>query len=386
MASKYTVFNSELERYGQRFLKGLESVPAGLREPDERTRMRAVFLEQLLLFDHITVKAGREDLALYYLLREFDINGVEKLLERGLLNVVLWTPNMFTLQSPDNPDRLPPGTPPLMGSGYSTEDMDIERHLDNLLKHLPSLHRDRRRIFKRLAEPCFLVPDWRMSDDAARVTIQAYENNRQAPLGLPYVKASDELNKEERLRLLDLGDDVLETEVLARHGLRSYDRYAYFELTRTAIKEIEAALNVSENTSQILTIEKVAAVQPLVTQKNLSLEDILKLRHHPDVKQYRKWINEVSVDTDASDIAPAYISAVNGSNNVLASGGGKLLKTLAMFTIGNTVSAAIVGAAEIASQLGLTLFDSYLLESIIRGYNPRLFVERMKLEAASREG
>ncbi len=385
MANKYNVFNSELELYGQRFLKALAPVPHGIQEADERARMRALFLEQLLLFDRVTVKATREDLALYFLVREFGINAIEGLLDKGLLQVLLWTPNIFTIQSPDDPDRLKPGTPPIMASGYSADDADIEKHLDGVLVHFTDLHRDRKRIFKRVAEKGFIVPDWHVADEAAKVTIQAYETNRLAPLDLPFAKAPDQLTFAERSQLLDLGADVLETEVLAHYGMRSYGRYAYFELTRAAIKEIEAALNVSQNTSQILTLEKVAAIQPLITEKNLSLDAVLKLRHNTDVKQYRKWINEVSVDTDASEISSAYISAVQGSGNAVSSGSGKLLRVLSMFTLGTTISSVLAGAPDIGGGLGLTLFDSYILERLIRGYDPRLFVDRMKAEAKGRD-
>ncbi len=381
MAKKHTVFNTELELYGQRFLKGLTPIPPGLKDTDERIRMRSLFLEQLLLFDRITVKATREDLALYFLLREFGINAVEGLLERGLLQILLWTPNIFTLQSPDHPDKLEPGTPPIMASGYSAEDADLEKHLDGLLAHFTDLHRDRKRIFKRVAEKGFIVPDWHVADDAAKVTIQAYENNRLASLNLPFAKPTDQLTFVERRHLLDLGADVLETEVLAHYGMRSYGRYAYFELARESIKEIEAALNVSENTSEILTLEKVAAIQPLVTEKNLSLEAILKLRHHPDVKQYRKWINEISVDTDANDIARAYISAIQGSGGSFSGGTEKLLRVISMFTVGTTLSALVTGNAGIGAGLALTLFDSYVLDGLAKGYDPRLFVDRIKIEA-----
>lgn len=364
MANKYNVFNAELELYGQRFIKALAPVPSGVQEPGERARMRALFLEQLLLFDKVTVKATREDLALYFLLREFGINAVEDLLARGLLRVLLWTPNLMTLSSRGGSDRLDPGTPPIMGSGYSSDDADVEKHIDALLKHFTDLHRDRKRIFRRIAEKGFVVPDWHMADNIAQVTIQAYENNRLSKLGLPFVKESDQLTLDERRRLLDLGSDVLETEVLAKYGMRSYGRYQHFELTQAAIKEIEAALNVSQNTSEILTLEKVAAIQPLVTEKNLSLEAILKLRYHPDVKKYREWINEISVDTDASEISRAYISAIQGSGGPFAGGTEKLLRVLSMFTVGSTLTALVTGNPGIGAGLALTLFDSYVLDGL----------------------
>lgn len=383
MANKYNVFSAELELYGQRFLKGLASIPSGLQESSERTRIRALFLEQLLLFDKVTVKATREDLALFFLLREFGINAIEGLLNRGLLEVLLWTPNLITLSSRVGSERLEPGMPPIVGSGYSSDDIDVEKHIDGVLTHFVDLPRDRKRIFRRVAEKRFIVPDWHVADNIAQVTIQAYENNRLSHLGLPFTKASDQLTLGERRRLLELGTDVLETELLATYGMRSYERYEHFELTQTAIKEIEAALNVSENTSEILTLEKVAAIQPLVAEKNLSLDAILKLRYHPDVKQYRKWINEISVGTDANEISRAYISAVQGPGGGFSGGTEKLLRILSMFTMGTTLSTLVAGSAGIATGLALTLFDSYVLERLAKGYDPRLFVNIMRAQASA---
>lgn len=381
MANKYNVLNAELELYGQRFLKRLAPIPQGLQDTAERARMRALFLEQLLLFDKVTVKATREDLALYFLVREFGINAIESLLDKGLLRVLLWTPNLITLSSRNGSERLDPGTPPIMGSGYSADDADVEKHINGLLKNFTGLHRDRKKIFTRIAAKGFVVPDWHIADNIAQVTIQAYENNRLSKLGLPFVKDPDQLTLEERRRLLDLGSDVLETELLAKYSMRSYERYEHFELTQAAITEIEAALNVSENTSEILTLEKVAAIQPLVTERNLSLDAILKLRYHPDVKQYRKWINEISVGTDANEISRAYISAIQGSGGGFSGGTEKLLRVLSMFTIGTTLSTLVAGSAGIAAGLALSLFDSYVLEGLTKGYDPRLFVDRMRAQA-----
>jgi hypothetical protein len=108
---------------------------------------------------------------------------------------------------------------------------------------------------------------------------------------------------------------------------------------------------------------------------------VFEIRNRNDVKAYRKWINSNSVSTDAQKISKLYIDAIVGKNNAWTHGNGKLFRTGLMASIGAGIGTLVSGGAGIIAGTILTVLDSYLLDSILKGWNPRMFVDQIRYEA-----
>ena len=234
------------------------------------------------------------------------------------------------------------------------------------------------------------MPNNSIAEKSTEIVIDAYLKGRLTELGLNAEKKPETLNIEERKKLFELGNNVLETTVLAEKNFKSYDKYQTFNLTKVSIRSIESAYHVSENTSKIFTIENLANIQSLVMENKIPFERVFDIRYKANIKHYRKWINSLSKSTDATKVTKDYMDEVAGKNKFFESTGGKFVRTVGMFGIGaglglltEGVAGAAVGAlAGKATDLGLALLDTYVLDGVLKGWNPRMFVNEIDLEAS----
>jgi len=86
--NKTTVFNDRLEFFGQRYLTNKYPIPnnAKYSEENQKRILLAELFEQFLLFDRIAIKTSKNNLPLYFLIKELGIHKVVELLERNVLD------------------------------------------------------------------------------------------------------------------------------------------------------------------------------------------------------------------------------------------------------------------------------------------------------------
>ncbi|SDG23784.1 hypothetical protein [Chitinophaga filiformis] len=403
---KHIVFNKDLETFGHQHILGTARPPAGQIRQQEYDRLKALLFEQFLLFDKIAVKTDRWSAGLRVLYSILGINKFQELIEKDIIVPVLWAPQLVTstgmqLEDGSIDHDAVLGKPPLVSGSMSPEDSDPEMNIETLFKYFPDVHKDRKRILLRRMRDKFVIPDKVLANQSASIVINAYKNNNLAIFGLPSNKEPEQLDYLERGKLLDLGYDVLETSVLAKQDYKSYDKYSYFNLTKDSLRKIESAFHVSENTSQILSIQNVTAIQKLVLEEKIPFDRVFDIRYHSVIKEYRKWINSTSESTDAAHISQEYIDAIKGKNKFFESTAGKFLKNIVMLGVGsgvgiaaneateyinNTLAAGAIGAAGAgiigkAADFGLSLLDTYVLDGILKGWNPSMFVDKIKYES-----
>jgi hypothetical protein len=386
-----TVFNSYLELYCHRYMSKTAPVPAGAEyDPRwQRAKMIALLFEQFMLFDKVAIMIDRTGMSLVFLIRELGINAVEELLDKKIIELVLWIPLIFTTKGKPEADGSFDeakilGTPPLVPATYVESDLDPNISLNHALSWF-QLNNDRKKIFKRIASKCYVYPAT-TADYAVQLTINAYQSNYLSSLGLKYEKEPEQLGFDDRTKLSLLSHDVLETSILGELGYSSYEKYSYQSLANESIKSIESGLKVSNNTSEILAIENLPNLQALVFDGTFKLNDALILRNRNVVTSYRQWINTLSKAGDYEKISQEYINELAGKNKFAESTSGKLLRTFGMFGVGAGIGALFAGplggfvGAGIGkvAELGLGLFDTFTLDSILKGWNPKMFVEEIR--------
>lgn len=351
----------------------------------------STLFEQLLIFDKVTLSTNRLNFALAFLISKLGINTVEKLIDYGYIDIMIWTPVIFTGGGVRRDDGTMDESviyrqPPLSAGTLSNDDLDPELNIARALSNFP-LHRERKRIFTRKALRNYVIPNgMEFSSDSAKFIIDAYKNDNLKTLGLPYLKEPNELNKDERGKLLSLGHKILETSVLSKYELKSYDNFEHIEICGQNLSTIGKAYNISENTSTLFKLEGIPNLKELYLKEHLEFESIFKLRHLSNAKYYRKWINEIGENSNAAEVTKEYLNEVKGNNKFFESTEGKFLRNATLFGVTTYLTSSITGAAlGAAVDYGLGLLETYWLDNLLKGKNPSMFIDDIKREKENKE-
>jgi hypothetical protein len=221
-----------------------------------------------------------------------------------------------------------------------------------------------------------------LAGDAANFVIDSYKNNNLDLVGLPYSKEPDQMNVEERRRLLELGHKIIETAILSLYGLKSYENYEPYQICRKNIEIIGKAYNISANTTKLFKIENVPDLKQLFLTEKLDFESVFKIRHFANAKYYRKWINEVGENSNAQEVSKEYLNQIKGTGKYFEKTKGKLLKNLSSFGVNSAIGAAIAGPIGTVVGLGVGLLETLWVDSILKGKNPSMFIDDIRNEIA----
>lgn len=350
---------------------------------EQDAQILASIFEQLLIFDSITITTNRVNFALYFLISRLGINTVEKLFERGMIKIMIWSPLLVYSSGRHRDDgsfdeSVIYEQPPIVGGSLSDADIDPERNIKFALDQFGYV-RERKRIFTRIAREKYLVPEGlNLSADSAKIIIEAYKNNNLQGLGLPFTKEPNMLNLDERQLLQSLGHKVLETAILSKYHLKSYESYEHLDICKHNLENIGKAYNVADNTSVIFNFENLPNLKELFLTQKMDFESIFELRYLSNAKYYRKWINTTGENANAQEITKEYLNEIKGDNKFFESPEGKLLKNVSMFSVNAVLGAAIAGPVGVAAGFGVGLLETFLLDSILKGKNPSMFVEDVR--------
>lgn len=358
---------------------------------EQEERILAELFEQLLIFDRITISANRNNFALFFLIRKLGIDIVERLIRGGYIRFMLWSPIIVTSTGMQRADKTVDesviyGKPPIVAGSLANEDLDPEHNVQQALKNFNLNEKKSRQLTKKITKDVVTMEGLEFSTKSADLVIDAYKHNNLHELGLRYDKEPEQLDIKERGLLLELGTKVIETAVLSKFGLKSYDKYEHVKICENNLENIGKGYNVVGNTSQLLQLENLPNLKELYLTGKLDFESVFKIRHLGNAKYYRKWINEIGENANAKEITEEYLKEIKGKHNFFEKPGGKLVKNLTMFSANTAVGAAIAGPIGAAAGLGLGLLETFWIDSMLKGKNPSMFLEDMKKQIKKEEG
>ncbi len=352
---------------------------------EEENKIIANLFEQLLIFDKVTVSTSRLNFALIFLIQKLGINTVERLLDSGYLNLMIWTPLIVTGTGHQRPDgtideSIIYGKSPIVAGSLSADDLDPENNIATALSYFP-INKNQKRIFTKKALKNYLVPNgMEFSADSSKIIIDAYQNNILQDLGLPYNREPEQMHLNERRLLMDLGHKVLETALLSKYDLKSYENHEHYSIAKNNLQNIGKAYNISDNSNILFNLEGLPNLKELIIDQRLDFDSVFKIRHLPTAKYYRKWINEVGEKSNAEEITKEYLNEIKGDTKFFESTKGKFLKNLGVFGVNTAVGAAVAGPLGIATGYALGLLETFILDNIIKGKNPSMFIDEVKKE------
>ena len=345
----------------------------------------AGLFEQLLIFDKVTISTNRVNFGLAFLINQLGINTVERLIESGYINFMIWTPLIVRGSGRQKEDgtideSVIYGQPPIAAGSLSNDDKDPENNIQKALSNF-QIHKDRKKIFTKKALKNYIIPNgMEFSSDSSNFIIDAYKNNNLQTLGLPYEKEPNQLHSNERALLLELGHKVLETAILSKYNLKSYDNFEHYAICKQNLQNIGKAYNVVSNSATLFNFEGLPNLKQLFIQEKMDFDSVFKIRHLSNAKFYRKWINEVGENSTANEITKEYLNEIKGNSKFFETTGGKFLRNLSMFGVNLALGAAIAGPAGSIAGYALGLLETFWLDSLLKGKNPSMFIDSIRNE------
>lgn len=364
---------------------------------DQEEQILAGLFEQLLIFDKITISTGRLNFPLAFLISKLGLKSVEGLIEADYIRFMIYAPMIVTSTGMGKEDGTVDdsviyGQPPIAAGSLSDEDLEPERNIHYALSNF-GLSKDIKRKFTKKAIKNYVVPDGMViSTNSEKLIIEAYLNNNLATLGLPFEKDPTQLNLEQRGILLSLGHKIIETSILSKYNLKSFENFEHYAICEQNFSNIGKAFNISNNTTEILKIENLPNLKALFLNEKLDFDSVFKIRHLSTAKYYRKWINEVGENANSYEVTEEYLNQIKGNTKFFETTKGKFLKNLGLFgvtsvlgtliggNIGAITGTAVGKAIEPAVDYGLGLLETFWLDNLLEGRNPSMFIDTIKKE------
>lgn len=364
---------------------------------DQEEQILAGLFEQLLIFDKITISTGRLNFPLAFLISKLGLKSVEGLIEADYIRFMIYAPMIVTSTGMGKEDGTVDdsviyGQPPIAAGSLSDEDLEPERNIHYALSNF-GLSKDIKRKFTKKAIKNYVVPDgMAISTNSEKLIIEAYLNNNLATLGLPFEKDPTQLNLEQRGILLSLGHKIIETSILSKYNLKSFENFEHYAICEQNFSNIGKAFNISNNTTEILKIENLPNLKALFLNEKLDFDSVFKIRHLSTAKYYRKWINEVGENANSYEVTEEYLNQIKGNTKFFETTKGKFLKNLGLFgvtsvlgtliggNIGAITGTAVGKAIEPAVDYGLGLLETFWLDNLLEGRNPSMFIDTIKKE------
>ncbi len=367
---------------------------------DSELKRKDIFsnlFEQLLLFDNIVLSTDKDNHTLYFLIRYFGFENTLRLIKSGYISFYIRT--SIIVQSIGK--KLDDGSidestiyeqPPIIGGSLHKDDIDIENNIYKAIRPFQFDKKREREFIKNVHKQYIKDLDLELGTNTSKIIIDSYVNNNLENLGMPFTKDPFELDIKEREKLFQIGHSVLESSILLKHNLKSFNNTEHLKILSKNFENIGKAYNVMENTNKIFEIENMPDLKSAYLSGKFNLDDIFKLRHLNNAKYFRKWINDVSQTTNANEIALEYLNEVEGSKKFFQTSLGKFIKTTASFGVGTGLGmliggpgVALIGAgaakiAEPATDYTFGLLETFALDNLIEGKNPRGYLNKIKEE------
>jgi hypothetical protein len=152
------------------------------------------------------------------------------------------------------------------------------------------------------------------------------------------------------------------------------------------------ASSVNEGFRYLAKIEGIPNIDFITSDPRGPLRDIVKIRARNSSALFRQWLSSKPGETDV-ELTRRYVDAIADRKGFFDRAPGKVTKAILMTAAGAGVGVAIergLAAAAIGGMVGkvlepfadfgLDLLDSFLLDGLLRGWTPRLFLNQLTRE------
>lgn len=385
-----TVFYSDLNDFCRKYL--VQGSPLTVNDVADFAprlqNMRASLFEQFLFFDKIALKVYGENIPFALLFNECGERAIEELIEQESISFVLWTPLVVYMKS-----EIPGVNPIASGAVNSAAHSDPEKSAElglAWLKQQPT-PKQKRRLVKKII-PLYRLPSAHLSKNAVEITNSAFNSGKLQSFGLsPDRRPLQSLVESERALLCNCAAELLEYSFLVESNMTSYSSFRYYSFFSESLRKIQTATHIAKDFDEIAQLENVPNLKELYPHIHEGLRQIARLRIKRSAVKFRKWLAEAKASEKDVSLVKHYVDSIANAKGIFDSAPGKFSKSVAMVAAGGGIGAAIEGSLSgaawgaVASKileplvdLGLDLVDAFLLERLLKGWTPRIFLDDLR--------
>jgi len=380
-----SICNSSILGYHPKFTK------------EQEQQIFATFFEQLLLFDCIVISTDKDNFSLTFLISRLGFETVERLIRSGYIkfsikSAIIVTGTGHQKEDGSIDESVIYSQPPIVGGVLGDAELDPEKNVFRALNRFDIDKKRRNKLIDKIAKSYLSTDNMKIGVDTTDFILNSYQQNHLEHLGLPFLKDPQDLNIEERRKLLDLANSILEAGIISKNGFKSYNNYGEFEIAEKSFENIGKAYNISSNISEILKIENTPDLRQIFLNNQFQVDDIFKLRHLKTAKYFRKWINEVGENANSNEVTEAYLAEIKDAKSFFNTTKGKIIKNTFMYgatsglgmliagQVGAVVGGVIKPFVEPAVDYGLGLIEEFTVDGLFAGKTPKIYIDKLKDE------
>jgi hypothetical protein len=338
------------------------------------------------------LKVTGEAIPIAVLIGMFGQKTLDALIEQDAFEFTLWTQEIvFLVKNIPGIDAI--GSASFSTPVYSDPEKSIETGLA-WARNAPT-GRKRRQLVRKLV-PLFRITENNLAENALKIVRESLRNGGLEPYGVPTVSGNaDSLNDGQKRLIAKCAEDFTEYDFFMRKGMTSFSDYRYFSPFWSSAERFRTMNRTVSGFSSMSKLEGVPDLKALFAELKNPLQRLPKIRKTANARNFRRWLEETAGQSPDADMVKAYLDSISERRGTLDSTPRKVLKTVALATIGIGLGAvaggyagAMVGAtaapivekmAEFASDTAVGLLDNLVLDRVSKGWSPRMFFDDLSL-------
>jgi hypothetical protein len=317
----------------------------------------------------------------------------EELLEQDALTFVVWEPSPMMTHK----DGKVKAT--FVGRIDTGGPLDIEQRIDNGLANevVSGLNAAAWRKLKRKLLNHHTLIDQKLVEQAWPIAIKALAEGALEPFG--FIKRENIIGSPQYdgAMLIQATESILRYRHVLANSLATLDDPGVFDLLALGLTNLERPTLRLEQFATIAEFEKFPSLGELYNSFDDPFRRIAKFRHSAPSINFRKWLSTLSVESDI-ELIREYVDACANRKGLFETAPRKFLKVVTMLAVGAAaeVGAAALGADAIvstatglmagsaaeavgkATDLGLGLFESFIIDNFKVGWPPRSYFDGLR--------
>ena len=233
----------------------------------------------------------------------------------------------------------------------------------------------------------------KLAANAVDLICSAYDTGKLDLLGLPKEKELENFDLNEAIRLAEFSDDVLESSVISHFDYASFGPNNVAKIAEARLRSIVDAQHLVEGTVKIFDVERVPDMKTIFREGHIPSRLIPALRKNTTVQKFQSWLADQHAAGDAQEILREYLAAVQVPKGLWQATplkfGRSLLLTALLGAVGSVLAdgAGLVGGGALGAVSkplidgALSYLDSEYVEQLLKGWTPKLFVEKIRKES-----
>jgi hypothetical protein len=360
----------------------------------ELRRHKEDLFEQLLLFESVNFSVNGPNTIVPLLYRAMGEKALEAFLEQDALSFTIWTPQPMMAHDGGKVASTFVGR---IGDGNGSE-LDIERIVDTGLSiqyvGMPDWYK---RVIRQKVCARHQLLDEKLPETAWKVAELALIGGELESMGLASRETILGSTTKDGSLFTEAAESILSYRFVLENGMASHNDPGLFKIFGVGAQNLRASTSLAARYTVISDYEKFPNLRTLYGKIDKPFQIASTFRSTHTAKRFREWLSE-SIDTSSDiNIIRDYVDACGNRKGMFESAPAKFLKLTGMVAIGHVIlpGAHLLGEAagailsgvpaealgaisETASEVGLGVIDSFVIDNLKIGWTPRAYFVRLR--------